>query len=137
MAINGNRDSLPSLTQSPTDAQKKTRRAPGITNPVSTGVTPAPVTPTPTTPVSPAPQAAAAQTNTAVPKQRPKPQIPNTPKIDTTAKRQPRIRKPTGTGKTLSGVGNVRRPSAGLNPVKPATQTQGRRKNNDPWNSEW
>lgn len=29
-----------------------------------------------------------------------------------------------------------RKPSAGLNPVKPATQTQGRKKN-DPWNSPW
>jgi hypothetical protein len=30
-----------------------------------------------------------------------------------------------------------RQPSAGLNPVKPATQTQSRKKNNDPWSSEW
>jgi hypothetical protein len=30
----------------------------------------------------------------------------------------------------------LRKPSAGLNPVKPATQTQGRKKN-DPWNSPW
>jgi hypothetical protein len=28
------------------------------------------------------------------------------------------------------------KPSAGLNPVKPVTQTQGRKKN-DPWNSPW